>query len=337
MKSTEVSQKFSYLIDHLILQLSVSYELLKDKLCVLMASSSNQLFTDQFLSKIAKCKSLYHFMHFLLPFMTWLDHSILRELVEASKNAYAIKLLDQFDSMIDDFQPVTSFPIPPPGQLIIPLSESDHTLLATKYDYTEEVMSVKQVRNVKSLMEDKWNITNHALQLIAVCTKSGFLYWMIPECIVPLIERKLKEVRYDLWQCGFITIVLFPFNFYQENDCGKEIIGPFNFISHCDASKVRTYLLYGLRTFVCIYTCTHIQVDMHNYTYTHTHSSKQMYQCYHAGLVFLSSLLCMYRHLCRDVYFLKYFLIFLFPIVLLNMFASIFTCIMFMYRLLVLM
>ena len=257
MKSTDVSQKFSCLIDHLILQLSVSYELLKDKLRVLMASSSNQLFTDQFVNKVAKCKSLYHFMNFLLPFMTWLDHSILRELVEASKNAYAIKLLDQFDSMIDVLQPVTSFPIPPPGQLIIPLSKSEHTLLATKYDYTEEVISLKEVRNVKSLIEDKWNIASHALQLIAVCTKSGFLYWMIPECIVPLIQEKLQEMRYDLWQCGFITIVLFPLNFYEENDYGKEIVGPFNFISHCDASKVRTYASTVWIMYICMHTHAH--------------------------------------------------------------------------------
>ena len=269
MTCIEVSQNFFDLINHLILHLSESEKLyynLNEKLIALMASGSHQLFTDQFLKKVTKCKSLYHFISFLLPYMSWLDHSILRELVETSKNAYAIKLLDQFDSMIDDFQPVTLFPIPPPGQLIIPLSESEHTLLATKYDCTEEVISLKEVRNVKSLMEDKWNITSHALQLVAVCTKSRFLYWMIPECIVTLIQENLKEMRYDLWQCGFITIVLFPLNFYhQEYDCGKEIAGPFNFLSQCDTTKVRMYIY--------MYVCTNKGSNAHTYIQIQT----QMY------------------------------------------------------------
>lgn len=244
MTSSNVNQKFSDLIDYLILLFSESEKIcynLNDKLHTLMASSSDQLFTDQFLKKVSNCKSFCHFVSLLLPCMSWLDYSILKELVDASKNMDVIKLLDQFDSMIDDTKPITSYPIPLPAQLIIPLSDSTYTLLATKHDCTEEVMSLKEVRNVKSLMEDKWNITSHALQLIAVCTKSGFLYWMIPKCIVTLIQENLKEMRYDLWQCGFIAIVLFPLNFYdQEYDCGKEIVGPFNFLSQCDATKVST-------------------------------------------------------------------------------------------------
>ena len=265
--STDVNQKFSDLINHLIFQFSESEKLSYDlhyKLHTLMASSSEQLFTDQFLKKVANCKSFCHFVSFLLPFMSWLDHSVLRELVEASGIIYALKLLDQFDSMIDDNKAVTSYPIPPPGQLIVPLSNSKFTLLATKYDCTKEIMSLKEVRNIKSLMEDKWNITSHALQLVAVCTSSGFLYWMIPECIVTLIQENLKEMRYDLWQCGFITIVLFPLNlYYQEYDCGKEIIGPFSFLSQYDTTKVCTGMYY---------VCTHKGTNVHTCIQTHTYT-----------------------------------------------------------------
>ena len=247
MVFTELNQKFYNLIDNLIHQLLVSeippYSRLSDILSVLMASDSDRLFTDQFLKRITNCESLCQFKSYLLPYMTWLDHSILCELVKASDNAYARKLLDHFDSMIDDTQPITFYPIPAPGQLIIPLYDSKYTLIAVKYyDCTNNVLSLKQVKYVKSLIEHTWKITSHAIQLVAVCKITGFLYWMIPECIAALIEKDLNEVRYELWQHGCIIISLLPKNFYyQESDCSNEIASPFNFLLQVDATKVRTY------------------------------------------------------------------------------------------------
>ena len=255
MTPGKVNQMFFDLIDHLILRLSETDKLyfdLSHKLQTLKASDSDILFTDQFLQLIANSKSLYLFKSYLLPFITWFDHSILNELLEASGNCYAIKLLDQFDSMIDETQPVTSFPIPTPGQLIIPLHNSKYTLIATKFDNNEEVMSLKQVKVIKKLMEHTWKVTSHALQLVAMCTKSGFLYWMIPECIAVLIKSSLNERRYELWECGFISIVLLPQTFYfQDGDYDEKPVGAFDFLSQYDEVHMYTYM--HIHTCICCY------------------------------------------------------------------------------------
>ena len=246
MVFTELNQKFYDLVDNLILRLSESemlrYSSLIDTLSILMASDSDLLFTDRFLKKIANCESLCQFISYLLPFITWLDHSILSELVKASDNAYARELLHHFDSMIDDTQPITSYPILAPGQLIIPLYDSKYTLFAVKYyDCTSNVISLKQVKYVKSLIEQACKITSHAIQLVAVCKITGFLYWMIPECVVALIEKNLNEVRYELWQHGCIMISLLPKKFYyQESEYSNEIGNPFDFLLQVDATKVHT-------------------------------------------------------------------------------------------------
>ena len=247
MMFTELNQKFYCLIDNLIPQISRSkmppYSSLTDTLAKLMANDSDPLFTDPFLKRIANCETLCQFKSYLLPFITWLDHSILSELVKASDNPNARSLLNNFDSSIDDTQPITSYPIPAPGQLIIPLYDSKYTLFAVKYyDCTRNVLSLKQVKYVKSLIEQTWRITSHAIQLVAVCKITGFLYWMIPECIAALIKQDLSEMRYELWQHGCIMISLLPKNFYyQESDCSNEITSPFIFPLQVDATKVCMY------------------------------------------------------------------------------------------------
>ena len=121
MKMSEVNMIFYDLIDHLYLHLSVMeilpYDLRK-------YSDINPLFTEQRLKKI---NSLYLFKIYLLPLITWLDHSILKELVVASGSEDAQQLLNLFDSKIKSYcsQPISSFPILSPSQLMIPLDDSE--------------------------------------------------------------------------------------------------------------------------------------------------------------------------------------------------------------------
>ena len=204
-----------------------------------MASKSERLFTENFLKRITSCKSFCQLKCYLLPFITWLDHSILRELVEASGYDLAKTMLDKY-SMVDDSKPIGSYPLPSFGQLILPLNGSKYTLIATKHDSND--MSLKEVKTIKSIMEQKWKITSHAIQLVSTCTKSGFLYWMIPESIVTLIASSLKQMRRELWQCGFVNIMLLPMNFYnQDTCCVEDFTSPFCFAEQ-SSIEVHTYI-----------------------------------------------------------------------------------------------
>ena len=245
-----------------MLQLSETDKLifdLSEKLHTLMASQSERLFAENFLKRITSCNSFCQLKCYLLPFITWLDHSILRELVEASGYDSAKAMLDNF-SMIDDSEPIGSYSIPAPGQLILPLNDSKYTLIATKHGSNN--MSLKQVKTIKSIMEQKWKITSHAIQLASACTKSGFLYWMIPESIVTLIETSLKQMRHELWQCGFIMITLLPVNFCDQDTCYVEdITSPFCFAEQSSIEvcmyvhtnyKCMHFNIHSIRTCTCV-------------------------------------------------------------------------------------
>ena len=129
---SEVNIVFYDLIEHLCLHLSgiekFSFNLFKK------CNDINLPFTEQWLKRIGKCRSLNLFKIYLLPFITWLDHSILEELVAASDSEDAQQLLNLFNSKINSYcnQPITSFPILPPNQLMIPLDDSGYSLLAMK-------------------------------------------------------------------------------------------------------------------------------------------------------------------------------------------------------------
>ena len=58
----------------------------------------------------------------------------------------------------------------------------------------------------------KWEITNHAMQLLAVHIKENILYWMIPKCIVSIVESKTINhiIQYELRNGGITMTSVFP-------------------------------------------------------------------------------------------------------------------------------
>ena len=229
MKMSEVNVIFYDLIDHLYLHLSATEKLPFD---LRKCRDFNPLFTEQQLKKI---KSLYLFKIYLLPFITWLNHSILKELVVASGSEDAQQLLNLFDSKIDSYcsQPITSFPILSPSQLMIPLGDSEYTLLAMKFcppsrcDSTQGMIILQDVMDIKLAMKRKWEISSHeicSIQLVAVHAKFELLYWIIPKCLVEVIESNLV---YD-WKSGIIMMAVLPANFYSLEDNSEIIKGPFS-------------------------------------------------------------------------------------------------------------
>ena len=233
MKMSAVNVVFYDLIDYLYLNLfameKFSFELIE------ICSDFNPPFTEQWLKKIHDCKSLFLFKIYTLPFITWLDHSVLNDLVVAIGSKDAQELLDSFDYKINSYSdhPITSFPILSPSQLMIPLDDSKYTLLAMKFlsssQYsTESVITLKDIMDIKQTMELKWNISSVNIQLVAVHAKLELLYWMIPKCLVKAIEGNLVHH----WQSKIIMVAILPENFHNLENCNERIEGPFSSLNY---------------------------------------------------------------------------------------------------------
>ena len=243
MKLSEVNMIFCDLIDHLYLQLSATEKFSFDlfETC----SAINPLLKDQWLQKINNCKSLHFLKICLLQFVSWLDYSVLKELVIASGNENAQQLLNLFDSKISSYsnKPITSFPILSPSQLMIPLDGSDYTLLAMKFhppsrgDATQSIIILQDVMDIKLIMKRNWKLSNHeinSIQLVAVYMKLKLMYWMSPMCLIKKIEN---NIVFD-WKSGIVMLAVLPASFYSlEKNDSETLIGPFsvlNFLRHDD-------------------------------------------------------------------------------------------------------
>ena len=227
MKISEVNMIFYDLIEHLYLHLSVMEKLPFD---LSKYSDINPLFTEQSLKKI---KSLYLFKIYLLSFITWLDHPILKELVVASGSEDAQQLLNLFDSKIDSYcsQPITSFPILSPSQLMIPLDDSEYTLLAMKFclpsrsDTTQGMIILQDVIDIKLMMKHHWKMSDHKMHSIQLVTAHGkfkLLYWIIPRYLVAVIKSNLVHD----WKSGIIMMAVLPSNFHGLEDNSELLKGP---------------------------------------------------------------------------------------------------------------
>ena len=194
----------------------------------LMASDSHNipLFTESFVNKLINCKSVFLLKVLLLPFLSWFDHSILKELTSESDTV--TDLLTQFDSLIDPNKPITAYPFPALSRMMIPLD--DFAIVAIKSSCNFESNSLKEILNIKLALVEQWDITDHAMQLIAICAKLNYLYWIVPKCVVSVITHSSHnyEIQYKLWLKGITMTAILP-DLYNDNL--NIIAGPFNALS----------------------------------------------------------------------------------------------------------
>ena len=234
---------FNDLIDHLLLYLSAAE---KNSFDLSKCSDINPLFTKKHLRKI---KSLCLLKIYVLSFVTWLDHSILNELVVASGSEDAQQLLNMFNNKIESYsnQPITLFPIPSSSQLMIPLDDSKYTLLAIKFnppsrgDTTQGMILLQDVKNIKLILKRKWKITSQDIQLVAVYTQMELLYWMIPKCLVEVVESNMVLD----WKSGIVMIAILPANFHTLQNNSEMLKGPFSSLNNVrqDDTKVAEHLI----------------------------------------------------------------------------------------------
>ena len=237
MEPSHVHLQFFDLVYKIILLLSatdkVSFDIVT-KCRRLMASNIHNipLFAEPFLSKLVSCKSVFLLKILLLPFLSWFDHSILKELT--SDDDSVTDLLTQFDSLIDTNKPITAYPIPTLTEMMIPIDDR-FTIVATRYSQNLEDSSLKEIIDIKAVLIEQWEITQHAIQLIAVCIKLNYLYWIVPKCVVSVIANSSHgyEIQYKLWEIGITMTAILPDLFTDDHVVMQQPItgGPFSVLS----------------------------------------------------------------------------------------------------------
>ena len=186
----------------------------------MMASDIHKipLFTPVFMSKLNNCIYPYIFKIYLLPFMNWFDYSILKELAKSSNYKEALKLVDLFVTTIDYDQPITTYPISEFSQLVMPLDNSEYTLLATRSIRSFNELTLQYLVNIKRLLVQRLEITNHAILLAGLHNVSYCIYWLIPNQIQTLVQDKLNQEQLELWDEGIVLTTLLPVNFFSDSN-----------------------------------------------------------------------------------------------------------------------
>ena len=142
---------------------------------------------------------------------TWNNHSILRALLEACNCQDGIKMLDEFQSQVDTNQPMEIFPIPLPSVKMAPSLSSAYTMLSIRDKYDQDkIASLQHVNNMATILISKFEISMHALQLLAVRATPLMSYWVIPKGIVPLISEGVNKHLDFLEEKGFLEISIYP-------------------------------------------------------------------------------------------------------------------------------
>ena len=198
---------FLYLIDQ-VNKLLQTYKFELVELCDSLKASdvhNINLFPADYMKELSKCDGM---LMKLSSYFTWSNHSVLKALAGCSSEA--VKLLDEFDSKLDPLQSVTSYPIPCLYSNMIPSDTSTYTILAVRCKVELYECSLQYVYDVQSVMIEKCDITQHCLQLLAVRSDPTILYWIIPKCVVDLINTNVPLHSEYLYSRGILEVLVYP-------------------------------------------------------------------------------------------------------------------------------
>ena len=227
---------FLDLVDKVIMQIN-TVDVAK-KLSTVMASDVHQisLFTPDFISKLINCVSPLMFKVYMLPYMSWFDYSILKQMANLSGNEEVVRIVEQFSDFLDYSKPVLSCDIPEFSQLVIPLGNCCYTILATKHIKSINKLSLKHLVDIKKLLIKKFEITEYAIQLAAIHIEFCCFYWLIPIQIQLLIEDALNNAQLELWDNGIVLTALLPVN--SDGDIVQHSILDIFAFSYVDSEDV---------------------------------------------------------------------------------------------------
>ena len=208
IKPSEIESEFQYVTGHVIEVLSYCHPILLIERCrQLMASEVHKikLFAVDYLEKLKNCKTSYAVLKKLCVFWSWNNHSILTSLAEFSR--LAVTLLEEFISRMALSYPIASYPF---SSLLIPLDVEKSILLEFEYRHNLKD-SLHVVYDVQSLLLEKCDITEHAIQLLAAKENPIELQWMIfSPAVVDLVNQKVNQHFQCFANKGIVAISIYP-------------------------------------------------------------------------------------------------------------------------------
>ena len=207
IKPSEVESEFHYMTKHVIELLSYCHPILLIERCKqLMASEIHKikLFSIPYLNKLKSFKTSSVILKMLSIQWTWSNFSILRYLADFSR--LSVTLLEEFNLRIVLSYPIVHYPFP---SLVVPFDDNNYTFLTFQCkDNIED--SLHLVNNMQSILTEKCEITQQALQLLGVQSGPIKLQWMIPLNVVDLINRKINQHLQCFARKGIIAILIYP-------------------------------------------------------------------------------------------------------------------------------
>ena len=227
IKPSEVAREFNYRLAHIVQLLSCCNPKLLIKWCDnLMASQKNKIKILSSYSgyKLKKLRTSSAILKMMSMFFSWSNHSILNCLAEFSEIAAA--LLEDFDSRLYLNSLITKYPIPLPAPSMIPHNNNSFTVLTVKCNRKLSV-TLQEVYAIQSMIIEKCEITQHALQLLAVQSSPLILKWMISKYIVTVINRNLRKHHNYFVTKGITEILIHPnVKHCIDVDVNKQPISP---------------------------------------------------------------------------------------------------------------
>ena len=211
IKPSEVEEEFHYISGHVVELLSCCHPKLLIKWCEnLMASEKHKikLLPSYTVYKLQKLSTTSAMLKMMSVFCSWSNHSILSFLAKFSE--MAVTLLEEFDSRLHLNSFIRDYPILPPTPSVIPYNNSSYTILTLKCNIKLQ-LSLQLVYDIQSIMIEKCEITQHALQLLAVQSSPLLLQWMIPKHIVTLVNVKVREHHQYFASKGITEILIHPY------------------------------------------------------------------------------------------------------------------------------
>jgi len=211
IKPSKVEKEFNYISGHVVELLSCCHSKLLIKWCEnLMASEKHKikLLPSYTLCKLKKLRTTSAILKIMSIFWSWSNHSILSFLAKFSE--IAVTLLEDFDSRLHLNSSIREYPILPPSPSMIPHNNSSYTILTLKCNRKLQ-SSLQLVYDIQSIMIEKCEITQHALQLLTVQSSPLLLQWMIPKHIIYLVNVNVKQQHEYFATKGITEIFIHPY------------------------------------------------------------------------------------------------------------------------------
>ena len=211
IKPSEVEIEFNYIARHVIELLSCCHPKLLIKWCEnLMASEIHKvkLIPPYNLHKLRRLETSSTILKMMSVLWTWNNHSILMYLARFSE--VALTLLEEFDSRLHLKFSISEYPLLPLTPSVIPYNNNSYTTLTLKCDDKRLTLSLQLVYEMRSVLIEKCEITEHALQLLAVQSSPLLLQWMISKYIVTIININVRQHCQYFATKGITEITIHP-------------------------------------------------------------------------------------------------------------------------------